>query len=122
MFPVDPTDGKALYIPEGVSVEAYDPRKKRRKCACGGRGEWRWNGEIICSRCLIQVKLADQKEKVEFFVRMTVLTARDDRERWEQLMETVHVGDDPPTLKEGGYWNLANVIVLTHRFRNRRRG
>jgi hypothetical protein len=119
MIPVDPTSGKALYIPEGVSVEAYDPKKKRRKCMCSGRGEWRWNGEIICSRCLIDDKLADQKAKVEFFVRMTVLAARDDHARWEQLMDTVHVGNDPPTLKPKGYWNLANIIVMTHRFGNR---
>lgn len=121
MIPADPTEGKAIYIPEGVRVEPYEPKKKRRKCSCGGRGEWYWNGEIICSKCLIDVKLADQKPKVEYFIHLTILTAKGVPERWEQIQATVNTETDPPTLNEKGYRNLASIVVVTHRMSNRAR-
>lgn len=113
MMPADPTEGKALYVPEGVKVEAYEPRKRRRACACGGRGEWKWNGEVTCSKCFLDVKMAEQRGKVEHFIRMALLTGGNE----PGLDEAVDRSVDPPVLTAKGYWKLVNVIVLTHRFR-----
>jgi hypothetical protein len=114
--------GKALYIPDGVWVEAYERKKRRKRCSCGNPGEWLWRertkhhwtpGEVVCSRCLIEEKLADQKERVNDFLRKLVVTAGGDRARLKKLSETVNVADDPPTLTPKGYWNLAHVVVIT---------
>ena len=128
LFPENPAEGKAIYLPKDTWADAYDPPKRRKKCECGARGEWiwrqktthAWSTEIICSRCLIDVKLADQQDKVEMFVRKAILVAAGDQEKLKKLSETINVVEDPPTLTEKGYWNLAHVAVLTHKFSNRR--
>jgi len=129
MIPDDTKRGKSLYLPPDVKCFAYEPAKKRQKCACGHKGEWVWQertkhywtrGEVLCSRCLIVEKLKDQAEKVESFIQATVLVAHEHPERMEKLAEAVDMTTDPPTLTDKGYWNLAHVVVLTHKFSNRR--
>jgi len=118
--PKDSTKGTAIWIPRGVRCEAYEPKKKRRPCdLCGGRGEWRWNAEVVCSKCLIEVKLEDQSEKVQNFIRKTLLVSRGRQEAEDELAGSVDTTTDPPTLTAKGYWKLAHVIVIMHRTLNR---
>jgi len=122
MIPLDAGDGKALYIPKGCMASAYEPKKKRKPCSCGARGDWLWQektkhhwtpGEVVCSRCLLFVKLADQKERIDNFLRKAIVSAAGHPERLKKLAETVNVADDPPTLTDKGCWNLAHVVVIT---------
>lgn len=122
MIPLTQGDGKALYIPKESRASAYEPKKKRKPCSCGAKAHWVWQDktkhhwtpeEPICSRCLVDVKLADQTERVENFLRKAIVSASGHPERLQKLAQTVNVTDDPPTLNEKGYWNLAHVVVIT---------
>jgi hypothetical protein len=116
MIPPEENQKKAIYIPLGVRCMAYEPKKKRRKCdVCEGRGEWRWNAEIVCSRCLINVKLADQKEKVDHFIKTTAMVGRGDPDAEKELAECLDMSTDPVTLTDRGYWRMAHVVVIMHR-------
>lgn len=122
MIPLPKGEGRALYVPTDARVDAYEPKKKRRRCQCGGRGEWVWKertkhhwtpGEVICSRCLIYQKLEEQRERIDEFLRKLIVTAAGDPVRLKKLSETVNMVDDPPTLTDQGCWNLAHVVVIT---------
>lgn len=122
MIPEVRKGGKAIYLPADVRVSAYEPKKKRRKCQCGCPGEWLWQkrtkrhwtpGDVVCSRCLLYVKLEDQREKIDDFLRKLVVTASGDASRTAKLVETVNMEEDPPTLTDQGCWNLAHVVVIT---------
>jgi len=91
---------KAVYIPEGVVVA---PNRRGGRCQCREQARWMWNKEKICSKCLIEVKLASQKEQIGFvtsFVKM-MKGGKDDRTR------------EDGTLTREGYDQLAIVIVRT---------
>ena len=122
MIPLTQGEGKALYIPKGCRASAYEPKKKRKLCSCGARADWIWQEktkhhwtppEPLCSRCLIEVKLADQKERIDNFLRKAIVASSGNPGRLRKLSQTVNVTEDPPTLNEKGYWNLAHVVVIT---------
>jgi len=116
MIPPEENQKKAIYIPRGVRCMAYEPKKKRRACdVCEGRGEWHWNAEIVCSRCLIDIKLSDQKEKVEDFINTTVMMGKSDPVAEQELSVCLDTSTDPPKLTDRGYWRMAHVVVIMHR-------
>lgn len=122
MIPPESHQKRAIYIPKGVRASAYEPKKKRRPCdICQGRGEWHWNAEIVCSMCLIEVKLADQHEKIENFIRKSLMVGKGDPIAEKELEESVDRTVDPPKLTAKGYWKLAHVIVIMHRTMRRGR-
>lgn len=107
----DPTKVRGIYLPPGVTVTQI-PKMEREDCACGKRAWWKWNdgGALtsLCHRCLIEEKLKEQRENIEYMMAMGgIVTGNKD-----SIQDRV-TGEG--FLTETGYKQLAHVIVMTNK-------
>lgn len=104
----DPKEVKAVYLPPKVDVR---PSKKRGKCKCGKKASWYWNDdgklELLCAKCIIEEKLADQRESFEHLIAMSGVVGGDPANLPGRMKDG--------KLTSGGYETLLHVIVMTNK-------
>jgi hypothetical protein len=91
---------RAVYLPGEVIVSPA----QHGRCICGKQAKWLWDGEKICSRCFLEVKLAAQKEEIDFIMKFNlVMRGGSDRRIYAD-----------GSLTDDGCDQLATVIYMTN--------